>query len=286
MIDIYEQFIETKEIGKDINFFYNKIKDKILTDIFPKYLCDKRRKKNRNYSIENLFSKFGKTALKFNSDIINFSFIVDDTDQSQIEIEKLEYYNFKLNVVINIKIVLKISEKKNRMIYEDNKLFHRLQKTISELKDFHRKCLLKDEIENNPHLNEKLKQFLNIHNTNFIESLINSTNPDFKQKLENLKPIIRGIKTSVLSDLFMIIHKTNFYNEYKKQIKLNRIVKHFLDMENSEEILNDLAQCFNHQIKPKKNKKFLEDIITHYNQANFRRTVDIDKFISENFKFN
>ena len=154
------------------------------------------------------------------------------------------------------------------------------------MKDFHRKCLYKDEMENTPYINENLKEFIKIYHTNFTEVLINSTNPDFQEKLEKFKPIIKGIRTNVLADLFMIMHKTNFYNEYKKQIKLSRTVKLILDMENSKEIVDGLAKCFNHQIKPKKNKKFLEDIITHYNQINFRKTVDVDRFVSENFKLN
>ena len=130
MIDIYKQFIETKEIKKDINFYNDIIRNKILLDIFPKYLYEKRKK--INYSIENCFSKLDKTALKFKNDLINITFIVDDIEQSFVKIEKLEYDNFQLDLILDIRIVLTSSENKNKIIYEDNKIFHNLQKTINQ----------------------------------------------------------------------------------------------------------------------------------------------------------
>ena len=283
MIDLYSQFIETKEIKKDINFYFNRLKDKILTDVFPKYLCDRRRKMNRNYDISEYLSSFDKTALKFNKDEINISFIIGDDNQNEITIKNLEYKDYCLEVELNIIISLSVGEKKNKLIYEHNRIFHLLKKTINELKEFHRKHLYEDEIKYNTILNDRFIEYSNNNNhwQNLLHIMIQSTDPCFEKKLNRFDVVINGIKSETLDKLFMVLHKTAYYNSYKKQVGVSKFRRALYESGLSA---YDLAKCFNHELNPKYNTKFLEDLILHYNQIIFKLLTSIDLHITDKFR--
>jgi len=277
MIDIYKQFIKTKLVKKDINFFFGVIKELVMNDLYPKYLISRRL--NKSYKIVNYLCGFNETCLCFYEDILNINFSVDNNQKSYIQIVEMSYDNFKMKIALDINIFLKTDERKNRLIYADNKFLHSLQKTIYLIKEEHKKRIFEDEILYDEILQDNLKNIKKSENLNDIIYIIKkSTDPFFRENLSKLDPIISGIKTKTLDIIFFIIHRMRYYKNYKKHIKPARIEKILFTDEEAVEI----AGILNHQLTEEKNK-FLEDVVEHYNQRMFKSSMEIDGHITKTF---
>lgn len=290
MINYYEKFIKPKEIKKDINYYYDLLVSIINNDLYPRYLYNIRKKINNNeFMLDNSLSRSYKTKLKFKNDKIIVRFLIDDEKNSNININNLIYSNYTINNInIELNIILKNKEFNNKLLYEDNKIYHELRKNINYINNFFISNFRKSE-ENKYKIIHK--RILNIDKKNnnewnrLIYFLLNCTDPYFYKTLFKFKKIIRGIKFNTLDMKFKMIHQTQFFQRYSqhKQIKINKFLKSIEKQLNEKEIIylcNELSECFGHTIiNLNESIFFLNSLITHFNMVCHFKEMTINKII-------
>lgn len=287
--DIYKRFIETKSIKKDINFFYNNVKELIINDLYPKYL--RSRRLNRSYEFSNILNSLSdenSIKLCFSNDMLNINICADNNKESGVFIKKMEYEDFKMIVVLDINIFLKDGERKNKIIFPDNKIYHNLQKTFYLIKEEHKKFLSIDEIGYNEYIQNNIKNLIGKSSNieHLYQSVLIATDPNFKKNMSRIDPIILGIKTDTLETVYSIIHKMKYYINYEKGVKISRIRKNIGTKVDCDEIKSFALGCFNHIIEKDNDdcNKFLCDVVSHYNQVNSKLSFEINKHITKIFE--
>lgn len=295
-MNYYKQFIQPAVIIKDINFFYDQIKELIVNDIFVKYLRDNRKKIHKIYTIENYLSKYNKTRLLFNNDKIDIEFFVNSIDKvgyTSITNDGT-FKNYKLeNVNLSFKINLKASEHTNKIIYDDNQIFINIRKNISYLYKMYIDNFNKKESSKYKYIHKELLNLKKSHYeiwNNFIDYLIDITNPQFNNNLNKFRSILNGIKIKETSVIFNLIHNTEFYYKYNhlRQIKsykfLTNLEKNCLDDKEIIYLCDNVAKCFNHKIDNYEEcMEFLRNIINHFNYIYLTKERNIDDFVYKNW---
>ena len=296
-MDYYEHYIKPREIIKDINFYFDRIKELILYELYPKFLLDKKKKIFNPYYVNNFLSIYDKTLLQFYKDKLVISFQISDTQKSIVELSKKKYENYKINNLdIHSTIYLTEEEIKNKTIYDINPFFNELRKNIYDINEFFIDNFYKKERKELTKLNKK---FIDLKETSIskkynylIGVLIDCSDEDFENKLSKLKSIIRGIKSSTLDVIFKITHEMYFYKKYKRfnnQIKIERFINQLnkeLDIDNIMLISNKLCDCFNHEHLENYEEFliFIKNVIIHFNRISYEIGNEIDEFISKNWK--
>ena len=135
MINYYEKFVQPSKIIKDINYYYDQIKDLICNDIFSQYVYNKRKKTNTTFTIKNHLSCCDSTRLRFNNDTIIINF--NQTDKSKVKITKPIYKKYKIEgITFFIDISLNEDEEKHKneknVVYR-NTLFFRVTRHVSRV---------------------------------------------------------------------------------------------------------------------------------------------------------
>jgi hypothetical protein len=290
MVNCYTQFIEKKEIIKDINYFYDQIRDLICNEFFGQYQYHKRKKMNPPmYKIEGYLSQCDKTRLQFNNDTIIVTFSTDSKN-SRVAITKPIYKNYKIDgITFYINVVLSKQESKSKMIYKENDIFRDLRKHINAVNEYYVKKLRKSEEEKYKTIYNRIlrlkKSYYNDWNK-LIELVTECVNPKFNNNLCLFKPIIEGMNNG-LPMVFKMIHQTQFFKNYEhqKQIKYNRFIKYIkreiLDNNELIDLTNELAWCFGHHIYNYSDcLKFIENVINHFNTICYVKEMKINKFAS------
>jgi len=302
MIDYYTQFIKPKEIIKDINYFYDQIKELIVNDLFSKYIYNKRKKVNRNFTTVGYLSGVDKTRLRFNNDtiIVNFKVSHDPVvsglfrsdERSNLKVSKPIYNNYKIDgIIITINVVLSPMEDKSKMIYSDNCIFRELRKQINEINDYYIKKFRKSEESKFKiiyyRINTIKKSYYSEWNKlmNLIKECVN---PSFYKELCQFKPIIEGMRSNSINLTFKMIHETQFFKNYEhqRQLKFNKFIKALrkdcLDDNELLHMTNQLAWCFGHVNENLDECMiFLENIIYHFNTICFVKEMKINSFTSK-----
>ena len=299
MINYYQQFIKPKEIVKDINYFYDKIKSIICNDIFVKYINNKRKKININtFTIYNKLSECNLTKLKFNNDIIIVNFIKEKNNR--VFITKPIYKNYKIDgITINIDIYITPQEEKSKMIYSENIIFRELRKNINIINEYFVKKLRKSEESKNKIIYNRIKKLKNSYYNDWnrlIDIITECINPSFNETLVKFKDVICGVNNG-LPIIWNLIHETRFFKKYEhyRQIKYDRFIKSLrkecLDDNELIELTNNLAKCFGHNIKNYDEcLSFLQNVIIHFNIICHIKEMKINSFTeriwSKTKKFN
>jgi len=297
-MDYYVQFIKPCEISRDINFFYNKIKEIICNDIFGEYLLDNRKKIHKTYELYDFLSFFENTKLKFKNDKISVEFLVNDLNLSDLNLITFKnvglFHDYRIcNVDMIIRINLSEVEYSNKMIYDNNPFFVNLRKQISGFHNTFMKEFNKKEESKFKYINKKLLKLKKSHYENwnkFILYLTDVTDPDFKKKLYEFKKILNGVITERISTNFALIHNTNFYlkNCHLRQIKttkfLNGLQRLYLDEEEILYLTKEISKCFNHNIKNYDECfDFIINILEHFNFIYHTKEKNIDFFVANNW---
>lgn len=291
MLDCYKKFVERKEIIKDINYFYNQIKDLICNDFFGQYQFSVRKKLPQpTYRVVNYLSQCDKTRLQFNNDTIIVTFSVGNSD-SRVSITKPIYKNYKIDgITFYLNIVLSKQESKSRMVYKENSIFRELRKHINAINEYYVKKLRKsEELKYKTIYNRilKLKRSYYSDWNKLIELVTECVNPKFNNNLCLFKPIIEGMNNG-LPLVFKMLHQTKFFRNYEhqRQIKYHRFIKSLkkecLDEKELLELSKDLAVCFGHHIENYSDcLKFIENVINHFNTICYVKEMKINKFASK-----
>lgn len=290
-MDYYVRFIKPHEIRRDINFFFNQIKELICNDLFSQFMRDNRKKIHKNYVVKDYLSKFDKTRLQFNNDTINVEFLLDPANQKTIvAISPPKFKSYKLDgICIVIKICLKKSEYKNKMIYQDNEVFNELRKNITGINKYYCDKLNQREITKSKYIYPKLieikKSPYEVWNS-LIKYTIDALDPDFDDQIKKYQGVLMGIKNKEYIENVKIIHQTELYLKYshQRQIKINRFMKKLskdiLDDQEIVDLTKSLASCFNHKIIDyKESINFITDIIEHYNYIYHTKEETIDNYV-------
>ena len=287
MINYYQQFIKPKEIVKDINYFYDKIKSIICNDLFVKYLNSKRKKINLDsFTIHNKLSESEVTRLRFNNDTIVVKFIKDR--KSKVFIHKPIYKNYKIDgIVIQIEISITPQEEKSRMIYSENISFRELRKHINFINEYFVKKLRKSEESKYKIIYNRIRRLNKSYYSDWnrlINLITESVNPSFNKTLVQFKDVICGVNNG-LPIVWNMIHETQFFKKYEhyRQIKFDRFIrsirKECLDDNEIIELTNNLARCFGHTIKNYDEcVQFLQNVITHFNTICHVKEMKINSF--------
>jgi len=291
MVNYYEQFVKPKEIIKDINYFYDRIKDLICNDLFSKYYYNTRKKENNTFTIKNYLSDCDKTRLKFNNDTIIVNFRVDKKDTSKVSITNPIYKNFKIDgITINIDIALSPVENKNKIIFPENSIFRDIRKNINSINEYYVKKLRKSEEEKFKVIYGRIIKLEPSYykDWNRLISLIKEcVNPEFNNVLCMFKPIISGMNMG-LPTAFKMIHKTQFFQNYEhlRQIKYTKFIrslrKECLDDNEIIEMTNKLAWCFGHVNKDYEEcLYFILNVSKHFNTICYVKEMKINSFTSD-----
>jgi hypothetical protein len=288
MINQYIQFVEPKEIIKDINYFYDQIKNLICNDLFGQYLYNKRKKLNPTYTVKNYLSKVDNTRLRFSEDTIIVSFKVDKTQSGEVSITKPVYRNYKIDgLTIKIDVVLTTAENKGNIIFPENYIFKEIRRHINFVNDYFVKKLRKSEDDKYSviykRMNEIKKSYYYEWNR-LIDLVKECVNPNFNNQLCEFKPIIEGIENG-LPIIFKMIHQTQFFRKYEhqRQLKFHKFIKSLrkecLDDNEIFQMTNDLAWCFGHTCKNYDDCiTFLKNIINHFNTICYIKEMKINSF--------
>lgn len=299
MINYYDKFIKPKEIIKDINHFYNLIKDIICNDLYGQFLYNKRKKIDINeFVIENFLSKSNNTRLNFSNDKIIVKFIISKTDtwphieNNKITISKLIYKNYKIDdIIINMNIVLSPKEYKNKLIYDDNQFFHELRKNINDINNFYVSKFRKSEEGKYRLIYNKILKIEKTYSdwNRLIKLISDCTDPYFNQDLFKFKDVLKGMKCDKFDIVFKMMHQTQFFQKYyhQRQIKFLKFFKSLkkecLDDNEIIYLSNELAKCFGHTIKDyEESIDFLKNIISHFNNICHIKEIKINTFVYKN----
>lgn len=292
-MDYYAKYVQPKEIIKDINFFYNQIKELICNEFFAKYLYNKRKKINVDeFYIENFFSKEERTRLKFINDKIKVKFFVSKTEKGHCNFSGFNYKKEKIEgLFIDIKIVITPKEERIRMIYQENDVLREIRKNINSINEFYVSNFRRSEESKYPIIYEKMKELKpNYYNdwNRLINNIKDFINPDFEENLEKLLIVINGIESNNLDIIYKMIRQTQFYQRYsqQKKIKFNKFIKSLKkECLDDNEILNtsnEIASCFGHKNKSyEESLLFVENLCNHFNLVCYNREM---KIINSAFK--
>jgi hypothetical protein len=308
MTNYYNQYIKSKEIIKDINYFHNKMKDLICNDIFGKYLYNKRKKlKIENYTVENFLSTENKTRLKFSNDKIIITFKVSKIEKSKssffplssilpsVDDKNILYKDQKIDgLTFYIDVVITPTEEKSKMIYSNNEALREVRHHITLINDYYIKNFRKEEESKNKIIYNKIislkASYYNDWNR-LIEFIKNCIDPEFYNNLNMFKDIINGFNSNKLNILFKMMHHTRFFQKYahSRQIKYHKFIKSIrkecLDENEILELSNELASCFGHSNKNYNEcLLFIENLINHYNLVCHAKEKDINSFVSNTWK--
>lgn len=290
MIDLYLKYIHPKEIRKDINYYFDKLKDLIINDIFSSYILNKRKGNDISiYIIEDFLSKINKTKLKFLNDKIKINIIETNnkkwtTDKYPLIriTNKLSFKDVYINSVnMEIDLLLNLDELKNKIIYVNNPTFIDLRKKIKELNDFYVSEYKKRELLNYNKINGLLKNLNRVHYfewNKLVNFLIDCTDPEYNDNLNKIKILIDSFKIKTLEMKFKMVHNTKFYRKYNhyNQLKtekfIKNLIKNCLDENEIITMTNNLSSCFGHKVHTIDDSLiFIENIINHFNkECNFR----------------
>jgi hypothetical protein len=296
MQDYYAQFIKPKEIIKDINYFYNQIRDLICNEFFGQYLYNKRKKlKIDNYTVENFLSNENNTRLRFNNDKIIVTFKVSKTEKSKFSITEPLYKDYVIEgIVFNIVIVITPQEEKSRMIYPQNEVLIEIRKSINFINNFYVKNFRKDEESKYKFIFNKLIKIKPNYYENWnrlINFVTEQCDPKFKEELSKFEEIINGFNSDNLNLIYKMIHHTQFFQKYAhyRRIKYNKFIKSFrkecLDEKEIIDLTNELALCFNHTVKEyDESLKFIENLCNHFNTICYTKEMRINEFVSDVWK--
>jgi len=304
MINFYKEYIEPKEIVKDINFIFNELSNLIKNEIFAKFLYHKRKNNDKNiFVIKNYLSKYDKTRLRFKNDTITIKFITVESDlKSHIKDKSVNISDLILNknridrLNIDLEIPLSLDELNNKMIYSNNIIFPDLRKKINFINDFYVDNYRKAEEKKFRSIYNKISMIKidqNVYPLWFkLNSLIiNSIDPSFDKNLSKLEEIIKAFDSNTINPIYKIIHQTQFYLKYsdKKQIKINKYINTLnKEFQNNKDniiyISNQLAEGFGHSISTYEDSvKFIINIINHFNFISYKRSEKINKFVFDNW---
>jgi len=273
-MDYYDIFIESKEIRKDINFFYDQIvNDLIKNKIFRQYLIDRKKSIKKTYVIKNFLSDFNKTRMLFINDIIEINFFTKKDfilDQLPPTYSEYKFSKYKIkDLILHINIYLNDQELKNKMIFSDNAFLMELRKNINDINVFFYKNMSKSEELKYKYIHKKILK-INYTGIPYLDRILkyikNITDYNFESNLKEFKQILHGLKSTIYILNFQLIHSTEFFNDYghHNQIKINRLLK-ALDKINYGNFFNVLSECFNHKLKEGEEIEFISNLITHFN---------------------
>jgi len=290
MIDYYVQFIEVKEIIKDINYFYDQIKELICNDLLGQYSYNKRKKLNPTYTIKDYLSKIENTRLKFNKDTIIVSFKVEKTNNpiGRVAISKPIYKNHKIDgITIAIDIVLSPQENKANGIFPENSIFKDIRKNINFINDYFVKKIRKAEEYKYPLIYKRICEIKPSYYSEWnklIDLIKECVNPNFNKKLCEFKPIVEGMDNG-LPMIFKMMHQTQFFKKYEhqRQLKFHKFMKSLhKECCDDDEIIqasNRLAKCFGHVCSDYEECiSFLKNIINHFDTICYVKEMKINSF--------
>jgi hypothetical protein len=292
-MDYYDQFVKPKQIIKDINYFYNQIRDLICNDFYGQYLYNKRKKlKINEYAIENFLSSENNTRLRFSNDKIIVNFKVSKNERGKTLITKTFYRNYRIEgITFQIDIVITPQEEKNRIIYPQNDALIQLRKHINDINNFYVKNFRKDEESKYKFIFNRLikvkKSYYNNWNR-LVDFVTDCSNPNFNTELKKFKEIIKGLNVENLSIIYKMVHHTQFFQNHAhyRQIKYNKFLKSFrkecLDDKEIFELTKELSWCFNHNIKDyEESLIFIENLCNHYNSICYSKEMRINTFVKD-----
>ncbi len=293
MINYYEQFIKPKEIVKDINYFYDQIRDLICNDLFGQHLYNKRKKlKVDNYVVNNYLSGINNTRLRFINDTIIVTFKVSKFEKGKASITKPIYNKYNIDgITFNIDIIITPQEERNKIIHSENSALKELRKNIHIINEYYVKNFREDEESKYKIIYDRLikldKSYYNDWNR-LISLLKECTNPTFNETLYKFREIIEGTNFDVMMTVYKMIHQTQFFLKYAhhRQIRFKKfIISLRKDCLDENEILylgNNLSKCFGHTIKDYNDcVSFVENVINHFNTICYVKETKINTFASK-----
>lgn len=295
MQNYYEEFIKPKDIIKDINYFYNKIRDLICNEFFGQYLYNKRKKKKSEEFIKNDFLSLNSdnTRLRFNNDVIIVRFKVSRDEKGKTIINKPIYKDYRIHdMIFDIDVVISHQEEKERMIYPENDALRELRRCITSINEFYVNKFRRDEENKYQIIYKRLKNLEISYYKDWnrlIDFITECVNPDFNENLNKFDEILKGINCNQMTMIYKLVHQTQFFQKYahNRQIKLNKFFKSFrnecLDGDEIIELTSKLASCFGHHIKDyDESIIFIENLIKHFNLVCHDKEKKINKFVSDN----